>query len=116
MPRSEDARPGPSARRGNSGGRRIPSHLAKSRRLVGDGAGFQWAEIDPGWQDWSLRQYRDALDHPRAREGFSADKEGMEWAEVCVLLELGGSESYPPEDLEEMFRVTEGRLRELAGL
>lgn len=57
-------------------------HLGPGER----GLGFQWSEIDPAWQSWSPSQYRDALKHPRARDGFAADLEGMRWADVGVLV------------------------------
>ena len=53
----------------------------------GKGAGgFHWSEIDPDWQQWSLSEYRDALRHPLARNGFCSDQAGMEWADACVLV------------------------------
>lgn len=48
--------------------------------------GFQWSSIDPDWQEWTPDQYRKALQHPTARDGFSADKAGMEWADIGVLV------------------------------
>lgn len=48
--------------------------------------GFRWSDIDPEWQSWSPEQYREALRHPIAVEGFAADKGGMDWADTCVLL------------------------------
>lgn len=48
--------------------------------------GFRWDEIDPDWQSWTPEQYRAALDHPVAVDGFEADKAGMDWADACVLV------------------------------
>lgn len=48
---------------------------------------FSWAEIDPRWQTWSPRRYRDLVTtHPRAASGYLGDLRGMEWADVCVML------------------------------
>jgi hypothetical protein len=49
--------------------------------------GFAWSEIDPEWQAWSARRYRDLLTtHPIAARGFLSDLRGMQWADTCVLL------------------------------
>ena len=48
--------------------------------------GFAWSDIDPDWLNWTPIQWRDALSHPLAVEGFKADKDGMEWADCCVLV------------------------------
>ncbi len=48
--------------------------------------GFQWLEVDPDWQTWDGRQFRDALNHPIAQRGFRSDFEAMEWADTGVLV------------------------------
>lgn len=48
--------------------------------------GFQWSDIDPNWQNWTTEQYREALNHPIAQKGFDSDFNGMQWADVCVLV------------------------------
>ena len=48
--------------------------------------GFHWSEIDPGWESWTPEQFRDALSHPVAREGFESDLQGMQWADTFVLV------------------------------
>ena len=48
--------------------------------------GFHWLEIDPNWENWTARQYRDALLHPVAERGFDSDYDAMEWADTCVLV------------------------------
>ncbi len=47
---------------------------------------FSWAELDPHWEDWDTKTYRDALYFPRASQGYLGDLRGMEWADTCVLL------------------------------
>lgn len=48
--------------------------------------GFAWSDIDPAWQSWSPAAFRDALDHPVAKEGFRRDFDAMQWADVFVLV------------------------------
>lgn len=48
--------------------------------------GFHWSEIDGGWKSWNVEQYRQALDHTIAEDGFGKDFRAMEWADACVLV------------------------------
>ena len=48
--------------------------------------GFAWSDIDPDWLNWSTDQYRKALQHPLAKEGFESDFNAMKEADVCVLV------------------------------
>lgn len=48
--------------------------------------GFSWAEIDPKWSHWSADQYRSALNHPLAVNGYAHDIGAMQWADTCVLV------------------------------
>lgn len=48
--------------------------------------GFAWSEIDPGWEKWTPQQWRDALEHPLAKQGFESDYAAMEWADCCLLV------------------------------
>jgi len=49
--------------------------------------GFAWSEIDPDWQAWSAKKYRELLTtHPIAARGYVTDFRGIEWADTCVLL------------------------------
>lgn len=50
------------------------------------GAAFNWDQIDPDWQKWTMEQFINALEHPIAKRGFDSDFAGMEWADVCVLI------------------------------
>ncbi len=52
----------------------------------GTGTGFQWAELDPAWASWTPAQYREALKHPRAQEGYAADIGALRWCDACVLV------------------------------
>ena len=57
-------------------------------------SGFGWSEIDPAWQGWSAKAYREALTHPRAIEGFHSDFDGMKWADVCLLVLPSGRSAH----------------------
>ncbi len=46
--------------------------------------GFHWSEIDAGWQEWTVDEYRSALRHPIAESGYRSDFDAMEWADVFV--------------------------------
>lgn len=48
--------------------------------------GFDWADIDPNWEDWTTAQYTQALQHPIAVKGFKNDFDAMKWADACVLV------------------------------
>ncbi len=48
--------------------------------------GFHWSEIDPNWKSWTVDQYRQALRHPIARDGFASDFNAMQWADTFVLV------------------------------
>ena len=48
--------------------------------------GFHWSEIDPAWKNWTTKQYRAALEHPIARNGFKSDWNAMQWADSCILV------------------------------
>jgi hypothetical protein len=48
--------------------------------------GFRWSEVDPQWEAWSAKIYRDKLQSPLAQQGFKSDFDGMQWADVGVLL------------------------------
>lgn len=48
--------------------------------------GFRWTEIDGGWQSWTPQQYRAALQHPIAREGYELDMAALRACDSCVLV------------------------------
>lgn len=57
-------------------------------------SGFAWSEIDPRWQEWTPVEYRAALDHPLAQEGFRADFAAMQWADTFLLLQPCGRSAH----------------------
>lgn len=48
--------------------------------------GFAWADIDPDWLNWTPERFISALSDPIAKNGFSLDRGGLHWCDVCVLL------------------------------
>lgn len=48
--------------------------------------GFSWAEIDVNYKNWTVEQYKEALRHPRAEQGFGFDQEALAICDVCVLV------------------------------
>jgi hypothetical protein len=56
--------------------------------------GFAWSEIDPNWQSWTAEQYIQALNHPRAEEGFSNDFDAMCRADRFILLLPSGRSAH----------------------
>lgn len=48
--------------------------------------GFSWGQIDANWHTWTPDQYRNALDHRIAREGFKYDIDALNECDTCILL------------------------------
>lgn len=48
--------------------------------------GFHWSGVDQRWAFWSPSQFRDALEHPLAREGYYKDMGALRACDVCVLV------------------------------
>lgn len=48
--------------------------------------GFHWREIDLAWQTWTPARFRRALLHPLVIDGFSRDKDALDWADAVVLV------------------------------
>ena len=46
--------------------------------------GFHWSDIDPEWQSWTIKQYREALMHPTASAGFRSDMDALMWCDAVV--------------------------------
>ena len=56
------------------------------RHPEGRSDGFHWDNISHRWLDWSVEEYRNALSHPIAKEGFRLDYEAMLACDACVLV------------------------------
>ena len=52
--------------------------------------GFSWAEVDPEWQSWTGQQFRDALSHPRVKQGFRYDMDALEACDALVMVQPCG--------------------------
>ncbi len=48
--------------------------------------GFSWKSIDTFWQEWTPKQWRKALHHPIAQNGYLNDKTAMDKADCCLLV------------------------------
>ena len=49
-------------------------------------SGFRWSEIDAKWIGWTPADWREALTHPIAQEGYSRDKQALDWCDAGVLV------------------------------
>lgn len=56
--------------------------------------GFAWSEIDKNWRNWSTEEYMEALIHPISIKGFSMDFNGLQWADVCILVLPSGRSAH----------------------
>lgn len=57
--------------------------------------GFRWSDIDPDWKNWDAKRYREALDHPIAKEGYGHDIAALRGCEAVVfVLPCGRSASW----------------------
>lgn len=56
------------------------------RNPVPGDQGFSWAEIDPKWENWTPKEYREALTHPAARRGYRNDITALAECDACLLV------------------------------
>lgn len=66
----------------------------KNPQGAGPGTGFAWAEIDPNWRQWKVKDYLLALTHAKAQAGFESDERGMVRADACVLVLPAGRSAH----------------------
>ena len=83
---------------------RNPHQTGPDRRRAG--RGFHWSEIDPQWKSWSPSEFRAALSHELAADGFHSDKDGLDWCDACVLVLPCGRSAH----LEAGYAVGKGKL------
>ena len=74
--------------------RRAGFEVYDFRNPVDGEHGFQWSEIDPKWQSWSLTEFRSALSDPVAEHGFGRDWQAMHAADACLLVLPCGRSSH----------------------
>ncbi len=72
--------------------------------------GFAWSDIDPDWQAWTPEQFREALRHPIALNGYISDASAMAEADACVMVMPCGRSAHL-----ERGHATDGTLRVLQG-
>jgi hypothetical protein len=68
-------------------------------------SGFGWRGISPGWESWTPAQWRAALAHPLAQDGYTNDRAGMDWATHGVLVLPAGRSAH----LEAGFMAGQGK-------
>ncbi len=57
--------------------------------------GFSWDELDPNWENWDTKTYREKLlNSPRAAQGFMQDIRGMFWCDTCILVLPSGNSAH----------------------
>ena len=75
--------------------RRCGHEVYDFRNPAPGNSGFSWREIHPDWQNWTPQQYREALEHPIAKQGFEYDMSALRGCDACVLvLPSGRSASF----------------------
>lgn len=65
---------------------RTAGHDVYDFRNPPGGAGFGWEQIDADWQRWTPAQYRAALQHPLAVDGYASDIGALRQCDACVLV------------------------------
>lgn len=48
--------------------------------------GFAWSDIDPNWKNWTAEEYRAALQHQTAINGYALDIAALKACDACVLV------------------------------
>lgn len=48
--------------------------------------GFKWQNIDPDFDKWSVREYKQGLQNPLSELQFKSDLDALNWADTCVLV------------------------------
>lgn len=56
--------------------------------------GFSWNEVDPKWKNWTPSEYREALHHQRAQDGFRSDYDAMKNADAFLLVNPCGKSAH----------------------
>jgi hypothetical protein len=60
------------------------------RNPAPDAHGFSWADLDPGWLNWSARRFRESLDDPRVVRGFELDMTALRNCDALVMVQPCG--------------------------
>lgn len=74
---------------------RSEGHAVYDFRNPPNNSSFAWSEIDPDWEGWSAKRYRELLlTNPIAARGFLSDLRGMQWADTCLLVLPSGRSAH----------------------
>ncbi len=66
---------------------RLRTHLVYDfKNPIKGSNGFAWSQLDSKFQTWDTEEFKQALDHPIAKQGFYRDYSAMKWADCCVLV------------------------------
>ena len=49
-------------------------------------SGFGWEQLATDWQEWTVPQFIEHLEHPIAQQGYASDFMAMQWADALLLL------------------------------
>jgi hypothetical protein len=60
------------------------------RNPAPDAPGFSWTEIDPAWQSWPARRFREAMEDPRVLRGFGLDMSALRECDALVMVQPCG--------------------------
>jgi hypothetical protein len=66
--------------------RRLGHQVYDFRNPTEGNKGFSWSEIDSNWKYWTSEEYRDALTHPIAKEGYRLDIKAVRSCDTAVLV------------------------------
>ncbi len=66
--------------------RRCGHEVYDFRNPAPGNSGFSWSAIDEHWQNWTPKEYREALQHPIAAKGFEYDIGALRDCDACVLV------------------------------
>lgn len=55
---------------------------------------FQWDQVAPNWEKWTVYDFNRLRDHPRMIEGFERDDYALERCDVLVLLLPCGNDAH----------------------
>lgn len=67
--------------------------------------GFSWSNVDPNWRQWDSKSFMSGIKHSVARHGYQLDKDGLDWADTCVLLLPCGKSAH----LEAGYAIGQGK-------
>lgn len=56
--------------------------------------GFSWEQIDPVWGLWTETEFRDALEHAIANDGFKKDMTALKNCDLCILVLPSGRSAH----------------------